>query len=198
MPLEQQETQARNDIVRSLVAALDLHDPGEGGHAERVAVYATATAHALGVRDENLLMVRWAATLHDVGKVSVDAELLRKLGRLNESELAAIRRHSEMAVQALESIEWLRPAIPMIRHHHERWAGQGYPAGLSGEAIPLGARVIAVAETFDALTASLGWRERWTEEAAIAEIRAEAGTQFDPAVVEAFLRVQPLIQPVDA
>jgi response regulator RpfG family c-di-GMP phosphodiesterase len=101
-----------------------------------------------------------------------------------------------MALQVVGSFEWLRAALPMIRHHHERWDGQGYPNGLAGESIPLGARIIAVAESFDVLTFGAPWRQRVSEAEALLEIQSGAGSQFDPAVVAAFLEVQPLVQPV--
>ncbi len=186
----------QNDIVRSLLKALDLHGPGERAHAERVAVYAVATGYELGLRDQDLLDLRFGATLHDVGKVKVDAALVNKLGRLDHAEIEAMKLHSELSLEMLESFEWLKPSMPMIIHHHERWDGQGYPTGLGANLIPLGARIIAVAETFDALTTDAGWNTPLDPQDAIQEVKSCAGTQFDPEVVEAFLKVQPLIQPV--
>jgi HD-GYP domain-containing protein (c-di-GMP phosphodiesterase class II) len=186
----------RNDIVRGLLKALDLHGPGERGHAERVAVYAVATGHELGLRDDDLLHLRYAATLHDVGKVKVDATLVNKLGKLEDEEIEAMKLHAELSLELLEEFDWLQPALPMIIHHHERWDGQGYPTGLGANLIPLGARIIAVAETFDFLTTEAGWSRKLTPDEANEELRACARTQFDPDVVEAFLRVQPLIQPI--
>lgn len=186
----------QNDIVRSLLKALDLHGPGERSHAERVAVYAVATGHELGLRDQELLDLRFAATLHDVGKVKVDSGLVNKLGRLDENEIEAMKLHAELSLEMLEGFEWLKPALPMIIHHHERWDGQGYPTGLGANLIPLGARIIAVAEAFDALTTDAGWNNPVTDKEAIEELRACEKTQFDPEVVQAFVKVQPLIQPV--
>jgi len=186
----------KNDIVQALLRELDLHRPGERGHAERVAVYAVATGFELGMRDEELLDLRYAATLHDVGKVRVDATLVRKLGRLSDEEIDMMRLHAELSLELLEDIDWLAPCLPMIIHHHERWDGQGYPTGLGANLIPLGARIIAVAETFDALTAATGWSDPVDEDAAREELRACSGSQFDPEVVAAFLKVQPIIQPI--
>lgn len=188
--------QSNNEVVRALVCALDMHQPGEGGHAERVSVYAVATGERLGLSDSDLLDLRRAAALHDVGKISISPELLGKLGRLSEEELDELRLHSMLAMKMVEGFDWLRPALPIVRHHHERWDGAGYPDRLAGEDIPLGARIVAVAEAFDALLSDSNWRESLDEQEALAEIRAHAGTQFDPAVVAAFLEIQPLIQPL--
>ncbi len=194
--MEAMTVREQNEIVRSLLKALDLHGPGERGHAERVAVYAVATGYEMGLRDQDLLDLRFAATLHDVGKVKVDSRLVNKLGRLDDQEIEAMKLHAELSLELLEEFDWLKPALPMIIHHHERWDGQGYPTGLAANLIPLGSRIIAVAETFDALTTNAGWNKPKSEEEAIQELKANTRTQLDPEVVEAFLKVQPLIQPV--
>lgn len=185
----------RNEQLDELLASLDLHSPGERGHAERVAVCAVATAEKLGLDDETLLLVRYAATLHDIGKVRVDATLLSKIGSLTDDELRAMRLHALLAEASLTSIDWLEPCLPMIRHHHERWDGQGYPSGLAGEEIPIGARIINLAETFDVLHMRDG-DPVLIEDFALAEIEACSGSQFDPGVVRAFLEIQPVIQPI--
>lgn len=186
----------RNDTVRALVKALDLHEPGEGGHSERVAVYSTSIGHTLGLKYEDLLDLRRAAALHDVGKLSVNQNTLRKLGELDDAELEELRSHALMALEIVESFEWLRRTVPMIRHHHERWDGTGYPDGLAGEQIPLGARIIGASEAFDVLMSGCPWRRPLSVEGAIAEMQRCSGSQFDPQVVDALLQVQPLIQPV--
>jgi HD-GYP domain-containing protein (c-di-GMP phosphodiesterase class II) len=187
----------RNDQVRSLLASLDKRVPGEAAHAERVAVYATATGHAMGVRSTALQELRFAATLHDVGKTSLDPGPLLRIGPLTSQERTQMQSHVTLAEALVGAIEWLRPCVSAIRHHHERWDGRGYPDGLSGESIPLFARVIAVAEAYDAMTLLSSGREALTEEQAAEELRRESGGQFDPLVVQAFLKVQPLIQPVE-
>lgn len=190
------EAMERNAILNELLMKLDHHMPSERGHAERVAVYAVATGEKMGLGDEALLDLRYAATLHDVGKIRVDRELLTKMGKLDESELAAMRLHAAIADSVLESIDWLDSALPSIRHHHERWDGTGYPDGLVGSDIPVGARIIHVAEAFDVMVSG-GYKEPELEEAALDEIRECSGSQFDPHVVTAFLQVQPLIQPLE-
>ncbi|MBS1714741.1 MAG: HD domain-containing protein [Armatimonadetes bacterium] len=185
-----------NDTVRALVQALDLHEPGEGGHSERVSVYATAMGQELGMTFDDLLDLRRAAALHDIGKISVSQATLRKLGDLEEGELEELRSHALMALKIVGSFEWLRPTVPMIQHHHERWDGSGYPDGLAGEDIPLGARIIGVAEAFDVLVTGSPWRRHVTDPEALEELQRCSGAQFDPQVVDALVKVQPLIQPV--
>ena len=198
MRLETRVQDSSNDTIRALVQALDLHEPGEGGHSERVSVYATATGHELGMHFDELVDLRRAAALHDIGKISVNQTTLRKLGDLDESELEELRSHALMAMKIVESFEWLRPAVPMIRHHHEWWDGTGYPDGLAGDDIPLGARIIGACEAFDVLVSGSPWRRHVSEAEALAELERCSGTQFDAKVVSALRGVQPLIQPVGA
>jgi HD-GYP domain-containing protein (c-di-GMP phosphodiesterase class II) len=186
----------QNDQLRSLLVSLDRRVPGEAAHAERVAVYATATGFEMGVRGEQLVLLRSAATLHDVGKTSLDPGPLLRLGPLTEGERKQMQAHVTLAEALVDAIDWLRPCVPAIRHHHERWDGQGYPDGLSGEQIPLFARIIAVAEAYDAMTLLSSGKESLSEDLAAAELHKESGGQFDPLVVQAFLKVQPLIQPI--
>lgn len=182
--------------MRALLTSLDLHVPGEAGHAERVAVYAVATGHELGLDQGHLLELRRAATLHDIGKVAIEKHVLGKLAELTEAEFNEIKRHAQLAEHVLESMPWMSECLAMIRHHHERFDGSGYPDGLAGDSIPLGARIIAVAEAFDQMVSDCGWRDAVGEDIARSELEECAGTQFDPGVVEAFLRIQPRIQPL--
>lgn len=185
---------SQNDAIRSLLRALDMHASGEADHAERVSVYATATAEKLGMSDEELVHVRRAAELHDMGKVHIDSALLGKVGQLSEDEIATLHLHSILALRTIESFDYLAPCVPMIKHHHERWDGTGYPDALKGEEIPLGARIIAVAESFDVMC--FVGPNRKSEKEALDELERCAGTQFDPKVVAAFRAIQPLIQPL--
>lgn len=188
----------RNDQLDSLLKALDMHAPGERAHAERVAVYAVATGEKLGLSDDELLDLRYAATLHDVGKVRVDEKLLKKLGTMDDDDFRALRMHALMAEQIVAGISWLEPTIPMIRHHHERWDGEGYPDRMAGADIPIGARIIGVAEVYDVLATGTSYGIKGAEAKAVREVKECSGSQFDPTVVAAFLEVQPLIQPVMA
>lgn len=184
-----------NDMVRALVRALDMHDPGEAEHAERVSVYSVATAERMGFSDEELVTIRRAALLHDVGKIAIERSLLRKLGELDDADFQELKLHAALAEQMLQSLPWLSDAVPMIRHHHERWDGGGYPDQLAGEAIPVGARIIAVAEAFDHIATGASWRNARGRQLAIQEMIIESGKQFDPTVVQNFLAVEELIQP---
>jgi HD-GYP domain-containing protein (c-di-GMP phosphodiesterase class II) len=185
-----------NDKIRELLTQLEDHAAGERGHANRVSVFSVAVGERLGMEFEELVRLRQAASLHDIGKIYVESDILKKPGTLTDSDLAAVRLHAGKGRTVIESLTWLAPAIPMITHHHERWDGAGYPDGLAGENIPLGARIIAVAEAFDTLTGDLKWRTSIEESNAIDVIRRGAGSQFDPRIVETFLEVQPLIQPI--
>lgn len=190
------ERRRQNDLVRKLLADLEKHSPGERGHAERVAVYATAIGHELGIERDDLLHLRWAAQLHDIGKLAIPSGLLRSSERLGPEEIDKMRGHATLYERPLFEMAFLGPSLPMIRHHHERWDGAGYPDGLIGSDIPLGARAIGAAEAFDVLTIAPPWRASLSEEDAMAEMRACTGSQFDPEVIEALAKAQLLIQPL--
>ncbi|MGC8783183.1 MAG: HD-GYP domain-containing protein [Armatimonadota bacterium] len=180
---------AINDAVKALVRVAAMREKGADQHSARVAVLAVATGEKLGMNDEELLVLRRAAELHDIGKVAISESILGKLGRLSEEEIRIMRQHATLALEILGAVQALQPTLPLIKHHHERWDGTGYPDGLAGEEIPLGARIIAVAEVYDILTHGAAWKEPLSVEEAKAEIRRCAGSQFDPRVVEAFLQV---------
>jgi len=157
------------------------------GHSDRVAAYATAIGKQLDLCEKALKDLQSAGVLHDIGKVGISPSIVEKLGRLSDREFEIMRLHSTIAIRMLEQVKGLEDSLPMIKHHHERFDGKGYPDGLSGHDIPLGARVIAVAETFDILISDVPWREALSIERAIEEMKDSSGTQFDPMVVEAFL-----------
>jgi putative nucleotidyltransferase with HDIG domain len=180
---------AVNDTVKALVRVAAMREKGADQHSARVAVLAVATGEKLGMSDEQLRVLRYAAELHDIGKVAISENILGKLGKLSEEEIQIMRQHATLALEILGTVQALQPTLPLVKHHHERWDGTGYPDGLAGEEIPLGARIIAVAETYDILTHGAPWKEPMSAEEAKAEIRRCAGTQFDPQVVEAFLQV---------
>lgn len=187
---------ARNDTVRSLVKAMDLSIPGEGGHAFRVAVMSVAVGEKLGMGPEELQFLQYAACLHDIGKLSLDRQLLHKSDPFSEADRERVEGHAIAAMRVIESLPWLAPSAEMIVSHHERWDGEGYPEGLTEHDIPLGARIIAVAEAYDVLISATNWSEAKSEKEAAEELKRCSGTQFDPDVVEAFLVIAPLVQPI--
>ena len=185
-----------NAIVRRLLAQLEGASPGERDHAERVAVYAVATGHAMGLGEDEMRALRFAALLHDVGKVRLDRATLRKLGTLSDEELAEMRRHADEAGAVLEAIPALAGALPAIRAHHERFDGSGYPLGLKGDAIPLGARIVGLCESFDVASFGMAWTPALETGVALTLLRAGRGTQWCPRALDAFLEIQPIIQPL--
>lgn len=196
MEIDNEIRKSRNETLRALLEALDLNAPGERMHAERVAVYAVATGAELGLSEEELLRLRYSALLHDVGKTKLDGKLLNKVGQLSDAELDVIRRHAEYSVKLVESYDFLVPAIPGIRSHHERWNGAGYPDGLVGEEIPIAAQIIGMVEAFDVMMNGAAWKSSTTREIALEEIERSAGVEWNPEVVEAFLKVERVIQPI--
>jgi HD-GYP domain-containing protein (c-di-GMP phosphodiesterase class II) len=184
---EWRERAAQNDAIRTLLARLDEHAPGERAHAERVAVYAVAMADELEMSEQDLLIIRWAAQLHDIGKFDLPASLLAA-GPISDTDWRLIKTHPKRAEKYLTELAFLTPAIPMIVAHHERNDGSGYPKCLAGD-IPVGAQIIGIAEAFDAM---VSWGGK-SEEEALAELSAGP---FDSNLVQALTKVQPLIQPL--
>ncbi len=186
----------RRDLVRisdALIQAVEAKDAYTGGHLRRVSEYAVAVGQKLGLRGRDLETLHYAGLLHDVGKLGVPESVLRKEGPLDDHETGLMRRHPEIGARMLERLELLRGAAPLVLHHQERFDGEldgqhpGYPGGIAGEQIPLGARIIAVVDAFDAMTTTRPYREALPVEEAAAVLRREKGRQFDPRVVDAFL-----------
>src|SRR5579884_2269070 len=175
------------ETIRMLAAAVEARDPYTGGHLERVTHYALVIARALGWTGERLSETEMGAILHDIGKIGIQDAILRKAGPLSPEEWEHMRTHPIIGTQILRGITFLEPVIPYVRHHHERYDGKGYPEGLAGEDIPIGGRLIAVADAFDAMTSSRPYRPAMCAEAALAELRSSAGTQLDPKIVDAFM-----------
>ena len=175
--------------VRALANAVEARDAYTGRHAERVAAYGTAIAAVLGLALSDNPEIEFGFLLHDVGKVAVPDAILFKAETLTPDEYRLIARHPEIGSEILRDVDFLGDAKLVVRHHHERWDGKGYPDGLAGDAIPLAARVFAVADTLDALTTIRPYRPASAWSVAREEIRAGAGTQFDPTVVAAFEQI---------
>src|SRR6185436_3360289 len=177
------------ETLESLIQALDARDPTARGHARRVQAGAMEIGRTLGLDPEGLRALRLAALLHDVGKVVVPEHVLCKPGRLSEAEFAKVKEHPAASVAILAPAGLPGPVVEIIRHHHERWDGGGYPDGLAGTAIPLGARVLAVADAFESITSERSWRGRLPPDEAAGVVETWSGLQFDPEVV-AVLRTQ--------
>ena len=175
--------------LEALGSALDTRDVGTEAHSRRVHGYSMATAKEYGVPEHQLSDIAHGVLLHDIGKIGIPDAILLKPGPLTPEEWKVMRRHPEIGRRLIESIPFLREAVPIIYHHHERWDGSGYPLGLKGEDIPLGARIFAVVDAFDAMTYDRPYSKAIAVEDAKAEIHRCAGTHFDPTVVQAFFRV---------
>lgn len=167
--------------------ALEMRDAGTNGHTLRVTELALALARRLGVPAEELPHLRRGALLHDIGKMAVPDAILHKPGPLSDEEWAVMRTHPERAYELLSRADFLAPALDIPYAHHERFDGTGYPRGLQGEEIPLAARIFAVVDVFDALSSDRPYRPAWSRSAVLDYLREQAGKQFDPAAVEAFL-----------
>ena len=177
--------------VRALAAALDARDPYTAGHSERVSALSVAIGHELALDADAMETLRLGALLHDVGKIGVPDEVLRKPGALTAAEFDAIKAHPSAGARILRSIPFLAPHIPIVELHHERMDGRGYPYGLMGDSIPPAARIVHVADAFDAMTSARAYRPGRLPGEAIAELRRCAGTDFDGEAVEALVAALP-------
>lgn len=173
----------------SLSRALDARDQDTEGHSERVSALAEEIGREIGLEETDLRSLRLSALLHDIGKIGVPDAILRKPGPLDEQEWMVIRKHPQIGYDILQNIPFLNPALDAILHHHEKYNGKGYPAGISGDAISLPARILAVVDVYDALTSHRPYRPAFPPEKALEMIRDEAGQQFDPEVVQALVSI---------
>jgi putative nucleotidyltransferase with HDIG domain len=173
--------------VRSLAAAVDAKDPYTRGHSDRVADYARAIAERLGLAGEQCTALEMAAYLHDIGKIGISEEILRKPGALGDEEMAVMRHHPLIGASILRPVAFPWPIAPVVRHHHERYDGTGYPAGLAGEEIPMLARILTVADAYEAMTSDRPYRAGRTASEAVGELKRCASLQFDPRAVEALI-----------
>jgi putative nucleotidyltransferase with HDIG domain len=187
--LDEERVRAFYGMLRALSAAVDAKDPYTRGHSERVAMLAAMIAEALGQPKEQVERIRVAGIVHDIGKIGVPEHILTKPDRLTDEEFAIIKTHPEVGYSILESVHELVDVMPAVLHHHERWDGKGYPHGLAGLKIPEIARILGVADAFDAMSSTRAYRQGMSTDRALEQIRLGSGTQFDPRIAEAFLQL---------
>jgi putative nucleotidyltransferase with HDIG domain len=180
--------------IKSLAAAIDAKDPYTRGHSGRVAQFSLAIAREMQLESNALERVQIAALLHDVGKIGIDDAVLRKPERLTDEEFEVIKKHPIMGANIMGPIKQLKDIIPGMRHHHEAFDGNGYPDGLAGEKIPLIARIIAVADTFDAMTSDRLYQKAMADDFVIKTLMRLSGTRYDPRVVQAFISAHPKLK----
>lgn len=169
-----------------LANAIEVRDPYTRGHVERVMNYALSIAEEMDWTPTQLLHLRYGSILHDIGKIQISEQILRKRGPLSEAEWTEMRKHPENGVELIKDIHYLSHAIPVVLYHHERWNGTGYPFGLREMAIPVAARIVAIADSFDAMTTMRPYRSFLSPQQAYEEIAAETGILYDPAIVRAW------------
>jgi putative nucleotidyltransferase with HDIG domain len=175
------------NTVKSLSSTIDAKDPYTYGHSERVSKIALAVAEELNLSFKEKEIIYLAGLLHDVGKIGIPEKILHKPESLNEKEYAEVKKHPTVSAQIIGTIKQMEEVIPSILHHHERFEGGGYPDGLKGEKIPIGGRILAIADAFDAMTSDRPYRKKFSVKHAIEQIKKYSNIQFDPQVVEAFM-----------
>lgn len=169
-----------------LANAIEVRDPYTRGHVERVMNYAQTIAEYLGWTSGEIKNLRFGSILHDIGKIHVSGEILTKAGPLTAEEWIEMKKHPEIGAELIKDISYLESTVPVILYHHERWNGGGYPHGLAGEKIPVVARIVAIADSFDAMTTKRPYRKELTPQQAYQEINSGSGVQYDPLIVETF------------
>lgn len=199
--VQEQARQIERLFLEGLVAlagAIEARDPYTGGHLEQVTRLALAVGTELGLGPDRMRALWLGALFHDIGKLAIPDSVLNKPGKLTEEEYELMKTHVERGLRLIEGVSYLEPARAAILHHHERWDGKGYPKGLRGEEISIEGRILAVVDAFDAMLGDRPYRKGRSEDEAVEELKRCAGTQFDPAVVDAFLRARAKGFPVHA
>jgi HD-GYP domain-containing protein (c-di-GMP phosphodiesterase class II) len=173
--------------VKALARAIEVKDPFTYGHSERVTEYALAIAKRIGLSEAEIQNIKYAAALHDIGKIGIAPKILEKTEPLSEEELVHVKAHAQLGDSIIEPVAFLKAPRLIIMHHHERYDGNGYPDGIAGEDIPLGSRILAVADSFEAMMSDRPYRKALRMEDAVKELETNSGTQFDPTVVRVFI-----------
>jgi len=177
------------DSIAALASALDASDPYTKGHSDRVTKYAVQTARAMKSSEREIETIEFAGRLHDIGKIGIDRSILRKRSKLNDREWSEMQKHPVMGSEIAGKLKFMKEAEDYVNYHHERYDGKGYPKGLKGEEIPVGARILGVVDAFDAMTSDRPYRPALAIEEAVRELERGAGQQFDPIVVDVFVKL---------
>ncbi|WP_414151263.1 HD-GYP domain-containing protein [Acetobacterium carbinolicum] len=185
------------NTVFALSNAVDARDPYTAGHSERVSKIAILLSRELKMTEENLKILEYAGLFHDIGKIGIPDHILNKNGKLTDEEYEVIKQHPDIGINILSNVGFLAGALLIIRYHHERFSGNGYPCGIKGEEIPLGSRILAIADTYDAMTTDRPYRQRFSHDAAVAEIQKNSGTQFDDKLVDVFMKIKSTVKNIN-
>jgi putative nucleotidyltransferase with HDIG domain len=174
-------------IIKALAATVDAKDHYTLGHSQKVSQYSVMVAEELGLSGREHEIIKYAALLHDLGKIALPDDIIKKPSRLSEQEFEVVRKHPSIGAKIIKEIEALAGMVPIVLHHHERFDGKGYPDGLKGEDIPIGARIVHVTDAYDTMVSARAYRDMLPPELAISELRKNAGAQFDPKIVDIFI-----------
>jgi HD-GYP domain-containing protein (c-di-GMP phosphodiesterase class II) len=198
-PLESASSSEKEtlNIIYALAATIEARDPYTYGHSRKVRGFSVALAESLGLPPEKVAAISHAALLHDIGKIGILDEILNKPGILDSSERELIKTHPQLSRTIVGHVSSLTPCLQAILHHHERWDGTGYPSGLKGESIPIEARILAIADSFDAMISKRPYRNPLSCKEAVEELRRCSGSQFDARLIEKFLPLAVTINPED-
>jgi putative nucleotidyltransferase with HDIG domain len=188
--LYREQSEFFSSVVRALTSAIDAKDPYTCGHSDRVARLAVCIARQLGCDTDELNTIYLSGLLHDIGKIGIDDTVLRKPGPLTPAELEHIKTHPDLGCRILDGVKQLDKVLPVVRHHHEAWNGAGYPVGLQAEECPFLARIVAVADSIDAMSSDRPYRKGMSDEKLDSILRDGAGSQWDPKIVEAAFQVR--------
>jgi putative nucleotidyltransferase with HDIG domain len=175
------------NIIRALASTVDAKDHYTLGHSQKVSEYSVHIAEELKFSERDIEIIKYAALLHDIGKIAIPDDIIKKPSKLTEEEFEIVKKHPAIGAKIIKEMESLSPMVPIILHHHERFDGKGYPDGLKGEEIPIGARIVHVADAFDTMVSARSYRDMLPPQLAISELRKNAGLQFDPVVVDTFI-----------
>lgn len=174
-------------IIRALASTVDAKDHYTLGHSQKVSEFAVLICEELGLSERDIEIIKYAGLLHDIGKIAIPDDIIKKPSRLSAQDFEIAKKHPAIGAKIIKEIESLAPMVPIVLHHHERFDGKGYPDGLKGEDIPLGARIVHVADAYDTMVSARAYKDMLPPELAISELRKNAGTQFDPKIVDAFI-----------